>query len=51
MGIDFGMQFIRRMIEADNYYYSDHAQYKMGKLNISDEQVVDCILHGELIET
>ena len=51
MGVDFGIQFIKRMIEAENYYYSDHAQYKMGKLSISDEQVVDCILHGELIET
>lgn len=51
MQTDFGLAFVKGMVSSGKYFYTAHAQEKMGRLKISTKQVEECILNSHHIET
>ncbi|GAB4540254.1 MAG: DUF4258 domain-containing protein [Anaerolineales bacterium] len=41
---------IQKEVRADNVFFSEHAVRRMAKRDISDDEVVNALLSGEIIE-
>jgi hypothetical protein len=45
------LEELRQLVVADNYHYSSHAEDKIAECNVTDREVREVVLSGEVLET